>query len=226
MSAAAARKLRARNATEDAILAAAREALAEDGYEKLTMDGIARRAFTSRTNVYFYFANRRAVVDRLVQQTFAEMLVAGAPYLDGGGDPRHELRQALGRVVLVVNRNADILLLVARLSGAEQALPPEWEPYIRRFVRAAAERIARDQQRGVAPTDIPPGIARDRSESSHRQASATASGSPVSQPSGAWRSHAPASSSKPGMALAAIVRSGPAETRLARMPRAPRSRAR
>ena len=159
MSAAAARKLRARNATEDAILAAAREALAEDGYEKLTMDGIARRAFTSRTNVYFYFANRRAVVDRLVQQTFAEMLVAGAPYLDGGGDPRHELRQALGRVVLVVNRNADILLLVARLSGAEQALPPEWEPYIRRFVHATAERIARDQQRGVAPDDIPPRVA-------------------------------------------------------------------
>ena len=159
MSAAAARKLRPRNATEDAILAAARDALTEDGYEKLTMDGIARRAYTSRTNVYFYFANKRAVVDRLVQQTFAEMLVAGAPYLDGAGDPRHELRQAIGRVVLVVNRNADILLLVARLSGAQQALPPEWEPYIRRFVQATAERIARDQQRGVAPADIPPRVA-------------------------------------------------------------------
>ena len=157
MSAAAARKLRPRNATEDAILGAARESLVEDGYEKLTIDGIARRAFTSRTNVYFYF--KRGVVDRLVQQTFAEMLVAGAPYLDGTGDPRHELRKALGRVVLVVNRNADILLLVARLSGAEQALPPEWEPYIRRFVRAAAGRIRRDQERGVAPSDIPPGIA-------------------------------------------------------------------
>src|SRR3954468_24118860 len=94
MSAQAARKLRPRNATEDAILAAAREALVEDGYEKLTMDGIARRAFTSRTNVYFYFANKRAVVDRLVQQTFADMLVAGAPYLDGARDPRPRLRQA------------------------------------------------------------------------------------------------------------------------------------
>src|SRR3954467_13156477 len=146
MSAAAARKLRPRNATEDAILAAARGALIEDGYEKLTIDGIARRAFTSRTNVYFYFANKRAVVDRLVQQTFAEMLVAAAPYLDGEGEARHELRRALGRVVLVVNRNADILLLVARLSGAEQALPPEWEPYIRRFVHAAAARIDRDQK--------------------------------------------------------------------------------
>src|SRR3954454_8579985 len=160
MSAQAARKLRPRNATEDAILAAAREALVEDGYEKLTMDGIARRAFTSRTNVYFYFANRRAVVDRLVPQTLAEMLVAAEPYLAGEGRaPRRELRQALGRVVLAVNRNADILLLVARLSGAQQTLPPEWEPYIRRFVRAAEDRIRADQERGVAPADIPPAVA-------------------------------------------------------------------
>ena len=159
MSAAAARKLKPRNATEDAILAAAREALSEEGYEKLTMDGIARRAFTSRTNVYFYFASKRAVVDRLIQQTFAEMLVAAEPYLQGRDDPRRELRQALGRVVLTVNRNADILLLVARLSGAQQALPPEWEPYIRRFVRAAEDRIRSDQERGVAPADIPPAVA-------------------------------------------------------------------
>src|SRR4051812_11306532 len=123
------------------------------------MDGIARRAYTSRTNVYFYFANKRAVVDRLVQQTFAEMLVAAEPYLGGSADPRRELRQALGRVVLAVNRNADILLLVARLSGAEQTLPSEWEPYIRRFVRAAENRIRADQERGVAPADIPPAVA-------------------------------------------------------------------
>ena len=154
MSAAAARKLKPRNATEDAILAAARESLTEDGYEKLTMDGIARRAFTSRTNVYFYFANKRAVVDRLVQQTFAEMLVAGEPYLEGSGDPRAELRAGLARVVAVVNSNGDILKLVAQLSGAEDRLPPEWEPYIRRFVRAAEGRIRRDQQRGLAPDDI------------------------------------------------------------------------
>jgi AcrR family transcriptional regulator len=160
MSAAAARRLRPRNATEDAILAAAREALSEDGYGKLTIDGIARRAFTSRTNVYFYFANKRAVVDRLVQQVFADMLVAAAPYLDGPGeDPRRELRAALGRVVMVVNNNADILLLVGYLSGEEDRLPASWEPYIRRFVRAAEARIRADQKRGVAPSDIPPDVA-------------------------------------------------------------------
>lgn len=150
--------LKSRNATEEAILAAAREALAHDGYERVTIDGIAKRAFVSRTSVYFYFTNKRAVVDRLIQRAFSDIYSAATPYLDGEGDPRAELRSALGRVVSVVNRNADLLLLAARLYGQEDHLPPEWEPYIRRLVVAAERRIRRDQERGVAPADISPRI--------------------------------------------------------------------
>ena len=56
--------------------------------------------------------------------------------------------------------------------------------------------------------------------------SATGPGSEMSQPSGAWACHSAASCSKPGMPWAATVPSGPAETRLTRIPRGPRSRAR
>ena len=150
--------LKSRNATEQAILEAAREALQEDGYDRVTIDGIAKRAFVSRTSVYFYFPNKRAVVDKLIQRAFSDMYVAGEPYLRGEGDPRAELRAAIGRVVAVVNRNADMLLLAARLYGQEDHLPPEWEPYIRRLVVAAEQRIRRDQERGVAPPDISPRI--------------------------------------------------------------------
>jgi len=150
--------LEPRNATEDAILAAARQAIAERPYDELTIDDFARRAFVSRTNVYFYFPNKRAVVDRLIQQTFAEMYVAGTAYLEGDGEPRLELRLALGRVVAVVNANAQILLLAAHLSGREDRLPAEWEPYISRFVVAGEQRIRRDQERGIAPDDISPRI--------------------------------------------------------------------
>ena len=38
-----------RNATEEAILDAARQTLAEVPWERLTMDAIAKRAFVSRT---------------------------------------------------------------------------------------------------------------------------------------------------------------------------------
>lgn len=154
-AAAHARELEPRNATEDAILAAARVALAEAPYEKLTIDGLARRAFVSRTTVYFYFQNKRAVVDRLIQQAFAEMYAAAAPYFEGDGNPRAELRLAITRVVAATDAHADELKLAAQLSGAEDRLPREWEPYVSRFISAGAARIARDQERGVAPADIP-----------------------------------------------------------------------
>jgi AcrR family transcriptional regulator len=161
-AAAAARKsVQTRNATEEAILGAAREALDEKGFGALTMDAIAKRAFVSRTAVYFYFPNKRAVVDRLIQQAFSEMYLAASPYLDGEGDDvRRELRTALARVVGVVNRNGGLLLLAAQLTGAQgEHLPAEWAPYIHRFTDRAEARIARDQERGIAPADIPPRLA-------------------------------------------------------------------
>ena len=57
-------------------------------------------------------------------------------------------------------------------------------------------------------------------------ARAAGPGSVMFQPSGARSPHSPSNRSKPGMLLAAIVRSGPADTRFTRMPLPPRSRAR
>jgi AcrR family transcriptional regulator len=148
-----------RNATEDAILAAARELLGEGSHEQVTIDRIARRAFVSRTTVYFYFANKRAVMDRLIQQAFTDMYDAGAPYFEGAGEPRLELRLAIQRFVAVVNRNGRILLLAAHLNGEHEHVPQEWEPYIGRFVAGAEARIQRDQDRGIAPDDISARIA-------------------------------------------------------------------
>jgi TetR/AcrR family transcriptional regulator, ethionamide resistance regulator len=150
--------LEPRNATEDAILAAARQALVEESYDRLTMDGIARRAHVSRTAVYFYFPNKRAVVDRLIQQAFSDMYEASSPYLDGDGEPRLQLRLGLARMVSCVNSHGAVLLLAAHLSGREDRLPTEWEPYIRRFIVSAERRIRRDQDRGIAPADISPRI--------------------------------------------------------------------
>lgn len=149
--------VRSRNATERAILDAARQALAEEPFDKLTMDAIAKRAFVSRTAVYFYFENKRALVDRLIQRAFADMFDAAMPYLEGDQDPRRELRVAMGRCVAVVNANAHVLLLAAQLSGQDAGrMPEEWAPYITRFVQAGTRRIARDQERGIAPADIEP----------------------------------------------------------------------
>ena len=87
------------------------------------------------------------------------MYAAGAAYLEGSGEPRLELRLGLARIVAVVNADADVLLLAAKLSGREDRLPPEWEPYLKRFVVGAERRIRRDQERGVAADDFDARIA-------------------------------------------------------------------
>jgi AcrR family transcriptional regulator len=150
--------MRTRNATEESILEAALEALAEEPYERLTIDGIARRAFVSRTAVYFYFPNKRAVIDRLIQHAFTDIYHAAEPYLEGEGDPRRDLHSAFARTMDAVNDNATVLLLAASLRQQTDGLPREWEQYILRLRNAAARRIRRDQQRGIAPDDIPAGM--------------------------------------------------------------------
>ena len=143
-----------RNRTEEAILSAARAELIEGGFRDATVELIARRAYVSRTSFYFYFPNKRAVMDRLIRQVFAEMYEAAGPYVEGDGDPRADLHAALAGVVVVVDREADVLRLALDLAGAEDQLPSEWQPYIHLFVRSATERIERDQRRGLAPDDI------------------------------------------------------------------------
>ncbi|HEY5390156.1 MAG TPA: hypothetical protein VIJ83_06325, partial [Solirubrobacteraceae bacterium] len=101
--------------------------------------------------------NKRAVIDRLIQVAFSEIYEGAAPYLDGDGDPRRDLHRALTATVEAVRRNAVVLQLAAQLSGRLDRIPPEWEPYVMRLRNAAARRIRGDQQRGIAPADIPAG---------------------------------------------------------------------
>ena len=61
-------------------------------------------------------------------------------------------------MVSCVNAHGPVLLLAAHLSGREDRLPTEWEPYIRRFIVSAERRIRRDQERGIAPDDVSPRI--------------------------------------------------------------------
>ena len=147
-----------RNATEEAILDAARAALAEKGFEALTMDAIARKAFV--------VAHGRLLL--LPQQARGRRPPhpAGVQRDVPRGEPvpgrrrRPAPRAARRRWPAWSTWSTPtrgLLLLAAQLSGARgEHLPEEWEPYILRFVERAEARIARDQEHGIAPDDIAP----------------------------------------------------------------------
>ena len=124
------------------------------------MDAIARKAFVSRTAVYFYFPNKRAVVDRLIQHAFSEMYVAASPYLDGDGDPR---ARAARRACRASSRwstatRACCCSPPSSRAPAASTCPTSGRPTSSASSQRAEARIARDQEHGIAPADISPRI--------------------------------------------------------------------
>ena len=125
------------------------------------MDAIAKRAFVSPHGGVLLLPNKRALVDRLIQRAFTRHVRRRDAL-----PRRHAASRAascdvgLSRAVAVVNRDAHVLLLAARLAGARgEHLPAEWAAVHHRFVQGAEDRIERDQLRGIAPADIPPRLA-------------------------------------------------------------------
>src|SRR5262245_14832781 len=61
---------RYRDVLRRAILDAAREAFVEDGYEAVSMRGLAERIGCSHGNLYLHFKDKEALFDCLVQESF------------------------------------------------------------------------------------------------------------------------------------------------------------
>ncbi len=132
-------------------------------YEALTIDAIARRAFVSRTTVYFYFPNKRAVVDRLIQRAFADMYRGGLALprrrratRGSSCAPRSRARHGRGQP-----QRPRAPARRAALGRGASTCPTEWAPYIKRFVArrrgahrarpAARHRARRHRRRALRP---------------------------------------------------------------------------
>ena len=76
------------------LLAAAREMLAEEGADKLTMDGLAERAGLGKGTVFRRFGTRAGIFRALLddaERTFQELVLTGPPPLGPGAPPLDRL---------------------------------------------------------------------------------------------------------------------------------------
>ena len=81
------------------LLAAAREMLAEEGADKLTMDGLAERAGLGKGTVFRRFGTRAGIFRALLddaERSFQELVLTGPPPL-GPGAPALDRLVAYGR---------------------------------------------------------------------------------------------------------------------------------
>lgn len=82
-----ARRAREREERRQSILRAAREALQEEGFHRVTMDGIAERAEVSKGTVYLYFESKETLLASLL----LEALGALCDYLEEAYAPERSL---------------------------------------------------------------------------------------------------------------------------------------
>jgi AcrR family transcriptional regulator len=142
--------------TRARILATARALVLKNGYERLSLREVARRAGFSPASLYEYFASKDEIVRALAEQAGTELsdrLVAAA--LNARTDVGRIVDLGLAYVAFARERREDFLLLFSRLPSSRRARSqsvPAASPY-----RVVLDAVARGQQTGdIAAGDREP----------------------------------------------------------------------
>jgi AcrR family transcriptional regulator len=134
------------------LLAAAREVLAEHGYERTTVSSIATKASVAQGTFYLYFPSKEALPGALSEQMAAEMGIA-ADRASDGPDLTNGLERLAQESFAVGEAFRDILLVANR--GIE--LCPDYEQWAQLTApwREGIERFLRHfQQTGEVSQEI------------------------------------------------------------------------
>ncbi|HWS35964.1 MAG TPA: helix-turn-helix domain-containing protein, partial [Actinoplanes sp.] len=130
---------------EAAILDAARTLFAEQSFDTVTIDDLARAAGLSRTGFYFYFRTKSAVLTALMGR-FWDDLGASHVWFDSTGPSPDLLREQLRASAQMWREHAGVLSCTA--SSAEVR---EFNARVTaRHDRRCADKISRDQELGTA----------------------------------------------------------------------------
>jgi AcrR family transcriptional regulator len=148
------RKQRQRRQVRDAILAAAREIAARDGWTAVTIRKLAERIEYSPPVVYEHFASKEEILLELLRQGYAEQRVALEAAAHDGDGPEQALR-AIGRAyVRFARENPDLYQVMYGLGGASFS------------ARAAEEARRLGEQNGAVPARVIESIEREEGRAS------------------------------------------------------------
>jgi AcrR family transcriptional regulator len=89
------RKLRQKKYLRQEILDAASELFVKEGYENVSMRGIAEKIEYSPTTIYLYFKDKAELLEQVCQETFARLSSHLTRILAQPGDPVERLKRGL-----------------------------------------------------------------------------------------------------------------------------------
>lgn len=151
------RRRRSPESAEREILDAAEAFLRDRPFRDLTVDEIMGRTTLSRPSFYVYFRDRHHLAVRLVEGIGAELFAMSERWLEGAGDPREDVRNALEGIGAVYAEHGLVLGAIADASGHDSDVETTYRGLILRFVDATTLRIEQD----IAERHTPPLDARE-----------------------------------------------------------------
>jgi TetR/AcrR family transcriptional regulator, ethionamide resistance regulator len=146
---------RIRRRPEDAeaeIVAAAEALLRRVPLHALTVTAIMRETTLSRNAFYVYFADRYALLARVMQPVLGRLDHANALFLEGSGDPIENGRAALQQLAEICRRDGAVLRAVREASAYDSDARILWEGISDATIGAFADRI----RNGIADGDMLP----------------------------------------------------------------------
>jgi TetR/AcrR family transcriptional regulator, ethionamide resistance regulator len=145
-----------RAAVQAAVLRATENLLREGtSYADLKVEHIARGAGISRTAFYFYFRDKRDLLEQLTEEVNAELYAQAGTWWSGSGDPGAELREALSRIAAVYGEHGVLLRAIVEVSTYDEEVDRLWRTLLGRFVDATQRRIEAEAAAGRAAVAQP-----------------------------------------------------------------------
>jgi AcrR family transcriptional regulator len=134
------------------ILACARDAFAELGYQAVTVDDVVERASIARGTFYLYFDDKRAVLDALVDDFLGRILgcIVGIDIAHAADSPREQLRQNVERIArLALSEPAMLKVALRDATGLDPAYDAKIHSFYEALRTLISESLAEGQENGI-----------------------------------------------------------------------------
>lgn len=139
------------------VLQAMEDLLTEgETYGDLNVERLAGRAGISRTSFYFYFRDKREVLERLTVTVADQLYAAADVWWSATGVRQDVLRTAIENISNLFTQHGPLLRAIVEVGTYEREVAEHWRGLIGRFIDATEQRIVAEQAAGNAP-DYPAG---------------------------------------------------------------------
>ena len=134
------------------MLRGAEKLLLEHPLSELTIEAVAAEAGMSRSAVYFYFANKSAIIDTLIEQVTEEMFTPFARYTEDQSLAEY-IERVLRQTVTSWRQHRAVFQAAVELSSSDSASRVRWRATLKRFTDAIAAAAAQERAQGRLDTD-------------------------------------------------------------------------